>query len=152
MGYQTRIIEVLHRAETGPIMEEEAFERELIAPTVKKLIKKYKIKFDESIIVNSDDERRLVEALTVAGYRATTISTTGGFLRQGNATIFVGTEDENVPQVLQLIRENCHTRSQFVNPMPPVMEPGEMYMPAPTEVQLGGATVFVLDVSQFERF
>jgi uncharacterized protein YaaQ len=103
-------------------------------------------------IINSDDERRLVEALTLAGYRATTISTTGGFLRQGNATIFVGTEDENVPQVLQLIRENCHTRTQFVNPMPPVMEPGEMYIPAPAEVQLGGATVFVLDVAQFERF
>ena len=86
-------------------------------------------------IVNNDDERRLAEALMVAGYRATTISTTGGFLRQGNATIFVGTEDENVPHVLQLIRENCHTRSQIVNPMPPVMEPGEMYMPVPTEVQ-----------------
>jgi uncharacterized protein YaaQ len=103
-------------------------------------------------IVNNDDERRLAEALMVAGYRATTISTTGGFLRQGNATIFVGTEDENVPHVLQLIRENCHTRDQIVNPMPPVMEPGEMYMPVPMEVQVGGATVFVLDVVQYERF
>lgn len=103
-------------------------------------------------IVNNDDERQLIEALNQAGYRATTVSTTGGFLRQGNATIFVGTEDQNVPHVLQLIRENCHTRTQFVNPMPPVMEPGEMYIPAPAEVQLGGATVFVLDVAQFERY
>jgi len=102
-------------------------------------------------IVNSDDARRLVDALTQAGYRATTISTTGGFLRQGNATILVGTEDEKVPHVLQLIRENCHTRTQFINPLPPVMEPGEMYMPTPVEVQVGGATVFVLDVAQFER-
>lgn len=103
-------------------------------------------------IVNSDDAGQLVSALTEAGYRATTISTTGGFLRQGNATILVGTEDDRVPAVVQLIRENCHTRRQFVNPLPPVMEPGEMYLPTPVEVQVGGATVFVLDVVRFEHF
>jgi len=103
-------------------------------------------------IVHSDDAGRLVTALTDAGYRATTISTTGGFLRQGNATIFVGTEDDRVDHVLQLIQDNCRTRRQFINPLPPVMEPGEMYMPTPVEVQLGGATVFVLDVSRFEHF
>ncbi len=103
-------------------------------------------------IVNSDEAGRLVGVLTQAGYRATTISTTGGFLRQGNATIFVGTDDEKVPHVLQLIQENCHTRSQYVNPLPPVMEPGEIYIPTPVEVQVGGATVFVLEVAQFVRF
>jgi uncharacterized protein YaaQ len=103
-------------------------------------------------IVNSDDADRLVRLLNKAGYRATTISTTGGFLRQGNATIFVGTDDENVPQVLQLIKDNCNTRMQYVNPLPPVMEPGEMYIPTPVEVQVGGATVFVLAVTDFARF
>jgi uncharacterized protein YaaQ len=103
-------------------------------------------------IVHSDDAGQLVNALTGAGYRATTISTTGGFLRQGNATIFVGTGDETVPQVLELIRQNCHTRTQYINPLPPVMESGEMYLPSPVEVQVGGATVFVLDVAQFEQY
>jgi uncharacterized protein YaaQ len=103
-------------------------------------------------IVHSDDAGRLTDALTQAGYRATIISTTGGFLRQGNATIFVGTQEDRVPEVLQLIRDNCRTRQELVNPLPPVMEPGEMYVPAPVEVQVGGATVFVLDVAQFEHF
>lgn len=103
-------------------------------------------------IVSSDDADQLVDALTQAGYRATTISTTGGFLRQGNATIFVGTEDENVPEVLRLVERNCGTRSQYVSPLPPVMEPGEMYIPTPVDVQVGGATVFVLDILQIERF
>jgi uncharacterized protein YaaQ len=103
-------------------------------------------------IVNSDDAGRLVDALTQAGYRATTISTTGGFLRQGNDTILVGTDDEKVPHVLQLIRENCHTRRQLVSPLPPVMEPGDMYIPSPVDVQVGGATIFVLEVAQFEQF
>ena len=56
MGHRARIVEVLHRAETGPIMEEEDFERNLVSPTGKKLIKKYDIKFDDSIIVSSDDD------------------------------------------------------------------------------------------------
>lgn len=103
-------------------------------------------------IVQGDDSGRLVEALTRAGYRATTISTTGGFLRQGNATILVGVEDDQVPHVLQLVRENCHSRHQFVNPLPPLMEPGEIYLSNPVEVRVGGATVFVLDVTRFEQF
>jgi uncharacterized protein YaaQ len=103
-------------------------------------------------IVNNDDAGRLVDVLNQAGFRATTISTTGGFLRQGNATILIGTEDAKVPRVLELIQESCHTRRQHVNPLPPVMEPGEMYMPTPVEVQVGGATVFVLEVVQFEQY
>ena len=103
-------------------------------------------------IVHKDDERRLVEALTREGFGATTVSTTGGFLRQGNATVFIGVQDDQVSQALQLIRENCQTRTQLVNPLPPVAEPGELYMPQPVEVQVGGATVFVLDVVQYENF
>ena len=56
MGHRARIIEVLHRAETGPIMDEEDFERNLVAPTVKKLVEQYDLKFDKATIVNSDDD------------------------------------------------------------------------------------------------
>jgi uncharacterized protein YaaQ len=103
-------------------------------------------------IINRDDSNTLIDALMRHGYRATVISTTGGFLREGNATILIGAEDEKVQEVLQLIREGCHTRTQFVNPLPPVMEPGELYMPTPVEVQVGGATVFVINVETFHRF
>ncbi len=103
-------------------------------------------------IVHSDDADSLTSALMEKGYRSTKISTTGGFLREGNATIIIGTEEENVPDVLAIMKANCHTRTQFVNPLPPVMEPGELYMPNPVEVQVGGATVFILNVEQFWRF
>jgi uncharacterized protein YaaQ len=103
-------------------------------------------------IVNSDDARGLLDALLRHGYRATMVSTTGGFLREGNATILVGTDDEMVDEVLSIVKESCHTRTQCVNPLPPVMEPGELYVPTPVEVEVGGATVFVVDVDQFERF
>jgi uncharacterized protein YaaQ len=103
-------------------------------------------------IVNSDDARGLTDALMQKGYRATTIGTTGGFLRQGNATILIGTEDEKVNDVMEIIRNNCRTRSQYVNPLPPIMESGELYMPSPVEVQVGGAVVFVLGIDRAERF
>jgi len=102
-------------------------------------------------IVNRDDARGLVEALLMEGHRATLISTTGGFLRAGNTTIYVGTEDDRVDEVLGLIKENCHTRTEYVNPLPPMMEAGELYIPTPVEVQVGGATVFVVDVERYEK-
>ena len=49
------------------------------------------------------------------------------------------------------MRENCNARTQVVNPMPPIMEPGEFFMPYPLEVEVGGATVFVVPVERFEK-
>jgi len=103
-------------------------------------------------IVHSDDADQLMTALRDGGFSSTRISTTGGFLREGNATILVGTDEANVPDVLDIIRRNCHTRTQYVNPLPPVMEPGELYMPNPVEVQVGGAVIFILKVDQLIKY
>ncbi len=64
LRHRSRLIEVLHRAETGPIMEEADFERQLVAPTIKRLVKKHGIKFDPKVVVPSDDDLadRLFEA------------------------------------------------------------------------------------------
>ena len=103
-------------------------------------------------VVNSDDAHPLIDALMAEGYRATMISTTGGFLREGNATLLIGVADENVQDVLKTIQESCHTRTQWVNPLPPTVESGELYMPTPIEVPVGGAVVFMLDVERFEKY
>jgi uncharacterized protein YaaQ len=103
-------------------------------------------------IVQSDDAGAVSDALREKNFPSTLISSTGGFLREGNATIFIGVEDNQVDEVLAVIKETSHTRTQFVNPMPPVMEPGELYMPQPVEVQVGGATIFVFNVERYEKF
>ena len=102
-------------------------------------------------IVHPEDAGALVDALTDKDYRVARLHSQGGFLKQSNASIFVGVEEAKVDDVLATIRETCHARSQFINPMPPIMEPGEFYMPYPVEVEVGGATVFVLPVERFER-
>lgn len=102
-------------------------------------------------IVQKEDAGTLIDALTEKGYRATRINTAGGFLKEGNATVLVGVEDSAIDEVLSLVASSCNTRTQYINPLPPVMEPGEFYMPYPVEVQVGGATVFVLNVERYER-
>jgi uncharacterized protein YaaQ len=102
-------------------------------------------------IVHNEDAGALVDALLEQEHRATRLHSSGGFLKQSNATIIVGIEDAKVEEILGIVRENCTARTQIVNPMPPIMEPGEFFMPYPLEVEVGGATVFVLPVERFER-
>ena len=102
-------------------------------------------------IVHPEDAGALVDALTDKDYRVTRLHSQGGFLKQSNATILLGVEDADVDEVLGVVRANCTSRTQVVNPMPPIMEPGEFFMPYPLEVEVGGATVFVLPVERFER-
>lgn len=102
-------------------------------------------------IVHSEDAGALVDALTEKDYRVTRLQSQGGFLKQNVASILVGCEDAQVNDVLFVIKETCHARTQYINPMPPIMEPGEFYMPYPVEVEFGGATVFVVPVERYER-
>ena len=102
-------------------------------------------------IVHNEDAGNLVIALLDKEFRATRLQSSGGFLKQSNATIILGVEDADVDEVMGIVRTNCTSRTQVVNPMPPIMEPGEFFMPYPLEVEVGGATVFVLPVERFER-
>ena len=102
-------------------------------------------------IVHPEDAGPLVDALLDHDFRATRLHSSGGFLKQSNATILVGVEDDQVESILGIVRETCTSRTQVVNPMPPIMEPGEFFMPYPLEVEVGGATVFVVPVERFER-
>jgi methylamine--corrinoid protein Co-methyltransferase len=56
MRHRSRLVEVLHRAETGPIIEEADFERRMVAPTIQRLVSEHGIKFDRSTIVPDDDD------------------------------------------------------------------------------------------------
>jgi len=102
-------------------------------------------------VVHNEDAGALVDALLEREHRATRLHSSGGFLKQSNATILVGIDDDKIEEVLDIIRANCTSRTQVVNPMPPIMEPGEFFMPYPLEVEVGGATVFVLPIERTER-
>ena len=102
-------------------------------------------------VVQGEDAQRTSEALTSRGFASTRLTSSGGFLQQGNVTFLIGVEDSRVNEAVQAIRDNCRERSRYLTPMPPVPEPGELFMPYPVEVQVGGATVFVVPVDSFEK-
>ena len=102
-------------------------------------------------IVHADDAADLTRALSQAGYGVTHFKSAGGFLRRQNSTVMAGVPDQEVDRVLDIVRARCHARTEQVRPLPPVVEPGEAYMPYPMEVEVGGATIFVVDVERFEK-
>lgn len=102
-------------------------------------------------IVQEKDAGRLIEGLTEVGVQATMLASTGGFLREGNATILTGIEDEKVEAVLGVVARVCRRREQLLTPIPPVVEPVDSYVTYPVKVEVGGAIVFVLDVARMER-
>ena len=101
-------------------------------------------------IVQDYDTDRLLRAVTEAGFGATRIASTGGFLRTGNTTVLMGVEDDQVRTCIDLIRKNCESRVevQLDAASPEYVE----WFPAGIhEVTVGGAVVFILPVSRMER-
>lgn len=103
-------------------------------------------------VVQDKDSYKLSDRLVKHGFRATKLASTGGFLKAGNTTFLIGVEAGQVEEVLQVIKDSCSARQQTVSPMTGMGAQGESYMPYPVSVQVGGATVFVVDVEQFAQF
>lgn len=103
-------------------------------------------------IIQDKDSNRLSGALVKANFRATKLASTGGFLRAGNTTFMIGVDDNQVNDVMEVIQNSCKVREQLVTPVTPMSGTTDSYLPLPVEVQVGGATVFVLPVDRFEHF
>lgn len=100
-------------------------------------------------IINYDDAKAVTQALTKNGFSSTKLTTTGGFLMAGNATILVGVDEEKVSEAIEVIKAESHSRRQLI---PTTSEVSYGYYPSmPVEVTVGGATIFVVDIERFER-
>ena len=100
-------------------------------------------------IVQDKDVGKLLDRITKAGYSATKLASSGGFLRSGNTTLLIGVEEEKLEALLELIKETSKQRTELLTQVQPIMGPVDAHVPVPIEVPVGGATVFVLDVAQF---
>lgn len=100
-------------------------------------------------IMSNDDSPTVSSALTKEHFSVTRLATTGGFLRAGNTTLLIGVEEEKVDEAIGIIKEYSSRRTEYV-PSVSSYDLGR-YANFPTEIQVGGATVFVLDVEQFMK-
>ena len=100
-------------------------------------------------IVNTKDIGRISDALQANGFSFTKMASTGGFLTTGNTTLLIGTEDEKLQEALDTIRLHCKQRTVHMAHTPYTAT--GLTMAYPTEVIVGGATVFVTDVVHYEK-
>lgn len=102
-------------------------------------------------IVQDEDASRLLSVLMQQGFGVTKLATTGGFLKAGNTTLLLGTDDSRTDEAIKAIESVCRSRKQIStasSTMVGGMTHGE-FASFPIEVTVGGATLFVLSVDQF---
>jgi uncharacterized protein YaaQ len=96
-------------------------------------------------IVNDEDTSRVANALLKNGFYSTKLPSTGGFLKAGNTTFLIATDDNKVDLAISVIEEKARKRSKFV---PSAVDKEVAF---PSEVQVGGATIIVTDIDRFEK-
>lgn len=100
-------------------------------------------------VIPQDEARQVIDALVIAGHTSTFATGRGGVLRQAQQMLFIAVSESNLPKVLDIIRDNCHTRVRIE------MAGGNEQAPSPQEeeagsAEVGGAVIFVWDLSHFE--
>ena len=100
-------------------------------------------------IVSGDNSTKVSTALTKGGFFVTKLATTGGFLAAGNTTFIIGTQNEKVDELIEIIKNNSATRKKITSSAIPYGM--GMFSDVPVEIETGGATVFVLDIEQFYK-
>lgn len=108
-------------------------------------------------IVERDNAERVTDALNSKGYQATMISSTGGFLKKGNSTIMTCTEDDNLQDVVKVIKTVCGERvSVDVNVPYNAMVQGTQSAPIwaggiRQTIQVGGAVIIAVEACFYEK-
>ncbi len=104
-------------------------------------------------IVRNDNEDDVTSALSKHGFSITRLNKTGRFLKKGNVTLMIGTEDEKVDQAIEIIKNECGESQKITIDMPFISGVNMVnYATMTMQVAIGGATIFVTDVVRFEKF
>lgn len=69
--------------------------------------------------------------------RTTKLASTGGFLKSGSTTLFIGVDDDEVNKVVELIRNTCVSKK--------VSTDGE----GEECVTIRGANLFIMDIDEY---
>ena len=106
-------------------------------------------------ILHRDDEDETISELHKNKFFVTKLSTTGGLLKNKSTTILTVTDDAKVPMVMEIIKKNSGER-KTVSYANPTLIPGKgcvgTFPMVPIDIQVGGSTVFVLNVEDFQKY
>lgn len=103
-------------------------------------------------IVQSEDEGILSDTLMEEGFSVTKLNTVGGFLKKHNKTLLISADDDAIDLVLEIIKNTAKSREE-ITPVPIFSSFPEANFSAPMlKVNVGGASVFVIDVEKFVKY
>lgn len=103
------------------------------------------------IITQKEDSKKLEEALVDKNYQLTKLDSAGGFLKKKNYTFLVGIDDNNLDNLLELVKSICKKRKEVITTPDYSNVLGETLITGGTKVQEGGATIFITDVAKFMK-
>lgn len=85
-------------------------------------------------IVQDQFVNKVTKALMEEKIRVTKLASSGGFLNSGNTTLLIGSEDEGIDRLVEIIRNNCKSTK---------VTSGSQ------EVTVGGANLFIIDMDKY---
>ena len=98
-------------------------------------------------IVHEQDTTRAIEVLGGRGFGVTRLNSEGGFLQRRNSLLLLGVDDNLVDEVISPLRSVCKPRHEQLGSGGVNGETGD----ADVEVEVGRATVFVVELGRVER-
>jgi len=100
-------------------------------------------------VVQAQDAENAQGSLGKLGISITRLPSVGGFLGRRNATLLIGLPQEIQEAAVAALNESCRQRVEFIA-VP--LESAPLPLPAPTPINVGGATIFALEVEHYEEF
>jgi uncharacterized protein YaaQ len=102
-----------------------------------------------TVIVQEADLENAMASLNKLGFSVARLSSTGGFLSRRNVTLLVGVQEGRVDVAVKALKNSCRQRVEFVSSP---LRGGVFPLPTPTQVTVGGATIFIFEVESYDEF
>lgn len=109
-------------------------------------------------VVSGDDNAEVISELNAHGFYVTVLSTSGGFLKKKSVTLMIGTSEDKIECAKNILREKAGRRKESVYYHAATFsehDSGQIVSapaPIPIEQEVGGVTLFVMDLDQLEKF
>lgn len=100
-------------------------------------------------VIQEVDLESALMSLSKLGFSVARLPSTGGFLSRKNVTLLIGVHEGREEAAVTALKNSCKQRVEFISS--PLRGAG-FPMPAPTQVTVGGATVFVFEVESYDEF
>lgn len=100
------------------------------------------------VIVSGPDGENVENALEKNEYSFAKLPSAGGFLRERSVTFLIGCPISGTESLHRLLQDVAGRRIGYVSPVLDNLPMGSLI---PTEVQIGGVTIFDLEIEHYEE-